>query len=376
MITIEDYLDKKGVERDSKHRRNEDSLMYYCPIHNERSASFHVTPSEQLWHCYGCKRGGGLKLLIFLAEGFDHFWKVYEYLGIPPLPKEDQKEEDTPPLKREKSRTYASPEVQTLFAYAARWWHSQLWRNSTQSGTARHYLLARGSALHVLHSPQIGYAPKESSRVFSQMLATDSGLANWRELAVAHGLLMPNGDARMQGRVMFSSCNTSGSYLYFQGRILPPWKSRYKYLGAAGCSKYPFSLPVVSPILKGTVGIESPVGAVVLASYAVNNIATLGNGTLTRELLLKHPTPYYWTQDNDEPRPITRNDTIIGYEQPGEIQAQACLEYCKAEGLPAFRLLPPPRYKGLDEWICASQSITPLLQALPQYYVERVEVCV
>ena len=378
MLTIEDYLERKGVEQVEGRYRKEDSLMYYCPIHSEHTASFHVTPSTQLWHCHGCKRGGGIKLLVKLVEGFEHFYQAYDYLEIPRTPyKENTPVSEEKPRRELVVRTYAPPEAQLLFACAARWWHSQLWSNTTQAGPARRYLLERGGALHVLHSPQVGYAPKESSRVFCQMLERDSGLPNWRALAVQYGLLMPNGDARMQGREMFSSLDTQGSYVYFQGRVLPPWKSRYKYLGAKGCSKYPFSITVSDPILKGTVGIESPIGAVVLASFAVTNLATLGNGTITKELLLRFPGPYYWAQDNDQPRPITRNDVVVGYEQPGEIQAQACMKVCKALGLPTFRLLPPLASKGIDEWLCAEQSVTPLLNAL-QYEEEEemVEVYV
>ena len=361
-MRIEDYLDKKGVERDTLHRR---SLMYYCPLVQEKTASFHVSADEQLWHCHSCKQGGKLVYLVFLLEQFDHFWQAYKYLG---LAKEQRKEESTPvpTQKRVKVSTYAPTTTQILFACASRWWHKQLWSETTQAGTARHYLLERGISLRVLHTHPIGYAPKGSSQAFSQMLAYDSGLSDWRELAIACGLIMLNGEIRMQGRVMFSCQDTQGHALYFQGRILPPYRSKYKYLGATGCSKYPFSLSVEHPVLEGTIGVEAPIGAAVLASYCVGNLATLGNGTVTREILHSYPAPWYWAQDNDELRPIRRNGIIVGYEQPGEIQAQACIERCKSEGLPTFRLQPPAITNGLDEWLCAEQSVTPLLHAIQQ----------
>ena len=31
-----------------------------CPFHNERTPSFSVSEGKQLYHCYGCKRGGDL----------------------------------------------------------------------------------------------------------------------------------------------------------------------------------------------------------------------------------------------------------------------------------------------------------------------------
>src|SRR3954464_12529253 len=38
-------------------RRGKD-YVGLCPFHQEKSPSFHVSPSKQFFHCYGCKAGG------------------------------------------------------------------------------------------------------------------------------------------------------------------------------------------------------------------------------------------------------------------------------------------------------------------------------
>src|SRR3954464_2381904 len=38
-------------------RRGKD-FVGLCPFHQEKSPSFHVSPSKQFFHCYGCKEGG------------------------------------------------------------------------------------------------------------------------------------------------------------------------------------------------------------------------------------------------------------------------------------------------------------------------------
>ena len=45
------------------------SMKGLCPFHDERSPSFHVTPSRGMWYCFGCGEGGDL--LSFIQK-IDH----------------------------------------------------------------------------------------------------------------------------------------------------------------------------------------------------------------------------------------------------------------------------------------------------------------
>src|SRR5688572_10777113 len=51
-----------------------------CPLHDERTPSFTITPSKQLFKCFGCDAGGDALSLVQLKEGLD-FPAALEFLA-------------------------------------------------------------------------------------------------------------------------------------------------------------------------------------------------------------------------------------------------------------------------------------------------------
>lgn len=117
-----------------------------CPFHSERSPSFSVSEAKQLYHCYGCKKGGDLVSFVMELHGLS-FPEAIEELAERariPLPKNWEGREAASP--EEEARRQAQRE-RTQLAYrlnrfVATFFHQNLSRSEAQG--ARTYLAGRG----------------------------------------------------------------------------------------------------------------------------------------------------------------------------------------------------------------------------------------
>lgn len=64
--SIESYLSQHGHQ---PIKRGADELVYLCPVHDEKSGSFHVTISRKIFHCFGCGFAGSIIDLVSKMEG-------------------------------------------------------------------------------------------------------------------------------------------------------------------------------------------------------------------------------------------------------------------------------------------------------------------
>ncbi len=60
--TISGYINLKAVGS---------NFRAICPFHNEKTPSLMVSPDKQIWHCFGCGKGGDLITFVMEMEGLD-----------------------------------------------------------------------------------------------------------------------------------------------------------------------------------------------------------------------------------------------------------------------------------------------------------------
>ncbi len=180
-----------------------------CPFHNEKSPSFYISPERQIWHCFGCSKGGDMFEFVKEIEGIE-FPEALRILAAKAGVEIDHYD---PSVKNEKNRLYSINEA------AVRFFEKQLY-DSGYGKKALEYLTGRGLKSEIIKEFRLGYAPNDwyslsrflSSCGYSDKEIVDSGLAFKKE-----GRSEPYD--RFRSRIMFPILDLNGSPAGFTGRV-------------------------------------------------------------------------------------------------------------------------------------------------------------
>ena len=188
-----------------------------CPFHGEKTPSFHVLPDRQLYHCFGCGKGGGVISFIMDVENLpfpDAVRLLAKRAGME-VPEENLDEGS----RRKRGR------LLELNKEAARFFHSQL--HSPQGAEGLAYLQKRGLTRGVMTRFGLGFAPDSWDSLLLAM--TQKGFSKGDLLAV--GLVVSNKKGgfydRFRNRVMFPIIDLRGDVIGFGGRVLGDGTPKY-----------------------------------------------------------------------------------------------------------------------------------------------------
>jgi DNA primase len=209
-------------------RAGVNSYFGICPFHEERTGSFHVSPDERLYHCFGCQASGDAFKFVMETEGVD-FSGALETLaqrfGV-----ELEVEAEDP---RAAARRQRRDRLQSLVDRAAVYYARYLWE-AREAADARDYLLGRGLREKTLREFRVGYAPSAWDRMmlasrragFTDEELLDVGLA--QRSKQRPGQIFD----RFRGRIMFPSVDQRGRVVGFGARAMRD-AQRPKYLNSA-----------------------------------------------------------------------------------------------------------------------------------------------
>lgn len=200
--------------------RKGSSYFGLCPFHNEKTASFSVTPAKQMYYCFGCGAGGNVFNFIMEYENFT-FGEALKFLadraGVI-LPQMEYSKE----AKEKAERKAALLEINKK---AAQYFYYQLRREGGAS--AWNYLTGRGLSEETIQKFGLGYSDKYSddlyrflkSKNYSDELLRDSGLFNIDE---RHGMY-----DKFWNRVIFPIMDVNNRVIGFGGRVMGDGKPKY-----------------------------------------------------------------------------------------------------------------------------------------------------
>ena len=198
-------------------RRSGSNLFGLCPFHSEKTPSFSVSPDKQIYHCFGCGKGGSVIGFIMEIENLsfpDAVGFLARRAGMA-MPEEDDHGEGK---RRER--------MLSLNRDAARFFHEQL---KTPAGeTARAYIERRGLSGRTVTNFGLGFAPNTWSSLLDAMKR--KGYSE-RELFEA-GLVRQGKSGRgvydtFRNRLMFPVIDVRGNVIGFSGRILDDGEPKY-----------------------------------------------------------------------------------------------------------------------------------------------------
>lgn len=198
-------------------RSGNDRMIGLCPLHDERTPSFTVSPSKQLFKCFGCDAGGDVLSLTQLKEGLD-FPAALEFLarraGI-----ELQREDEDAGVQARRARR--ARELVALDRAAA-FYAAHLCRpRSPEAAQAAEYLASRGINEATREHFAVGFAPTERDALLRS--AQSSGFST-KELSEVGLVRRPRGGGplqdRFRGRLMFPVYDVRGRVLGFGARKL------------------------------------------------------------------------------------------------------------------------------------------------------------
>ncbi len=195
-----------------------------CPFHNEKTPSFTVSPSKEIYKCFGCGRSGNSISFLMEHEKYSYVeslrWLAAKYNV------EIEETETSPEFKQQQQ---VADSLFVINNFAQQFFSKELLEKEEGISVALSYLKERGFREDTIKKFQLGYNPEARDSFtkaavgaqFNADLLIKSGLVNERD---------GNKYDNYRGRIIFPIHNQSGKILGFGARIIKSNDKAPKYI--------------------------------------------------------------------------------------------------------------------------------------------------
>ena len=200
--------------------RKGSSYFGLCPFHNEKTPSFSVTPSKQMYYCFGCGAGGNVYNFVMQYENYS-FGEALSHLA-------ERAGVELPKIEYSQAARAKAEKRATLLEInkkAAQYFYYQLRRENGK--TAHDYLTGRGLSEEMIKKFGLGYSDKYSDDLYKYLkaqnytddLLRESGLFNVDERQGMYD--------KFWNRVIFHIMDVNNRVIGFGGRVMGDGKPKY-----------------------------------------------------------------------------------------------------------------------------------------------------
>lgn len=251
-----------------------------CPFHSEKTPSFMVSPSKQIFHCFGCNKGGDIFTFVMMAENMTFQEAVSHLAQRAGIKAEDL--EGSLKSKGIKESLFAMYKEALIFFQ----------NNLKISKQAISYLQERGLDSDTIERFSIGYSRNEKDSLFNHLKAKGFQLEHIKASGLVHYSEKGYYDF-FRDRLMFPIFDLQGRAIAFGGRILSNVRNAPKYINSPdsiifkkGEFSYALNNAKNSIIQKGYTSIvEGYLDAIMCHQYGfTNTVAPLGTALTSGQL--------------------------------------------------------------------------------------------
>jgi len=268
-------------------KRRGANYLGLCPFHNEKTPSFTVSPSKEIYKCFGCGKSGNTISFLMEHEKLSYVealrWLANKYnLEI----------EETEASPEQKIQQQTSESLFIINQFAQQFYSKILFETEAGQNIGLSYLRERGFTEDTIKKFGLGYAPDSKNSFTKQAIAEQYN----PELLQKAGLVVSRNDQlgdNYRDRIIFPVHNNSGKVIGFGARLIKSNDRAPKYINTPENELY-----VKSKILYGTyfarhaidkanecLLVEGYTDVISLHQAGIENVVASGGTSLTQEQL-------------------------------------------------------------------------------------------